>query len=521
MKMNEHTDIDQQAELAALRQRLDKLEAEHREFQRNASRRPVVPSKFLLSALAVVLVFAGGLLGQEVKSLFIDPKGNVGIGTQSPTYPLDVRGDFRVVNDDTKLQGFTGRWDGSYTTINSYKWSDPAGPQPLRVDGSVLSLNSTTGGNVGIGTTSPAEKLEIAGTKEQGGRAIVSDGGGENRRVILIEAPGKNNFGRIVAYQYGATAGGKDLILQDTGGNVGIGNASPTQKLDVAGNVKVSGALGVGSNVDVTRSASGYLLVGDYLNVRGNTLLNGVVAIGREPIANQQLTIQPKSGFIPFNVTDPNNTKNLLTVDANGNVLIDNDLKIKGDVIHLSDLRLKTAIHPLPGALEKVLKLHGVTYLWNQLGLDYFVDKQSSSSPDSMNEAERKLWEEQRDKRCQEFSKPNVGLIAQEVEAVLPEAVSTDEKGYKYMRYDSLIPLLIEAVKEQDQVMKEQARIVAQQQAEVQRLAFIQQTTQRQLAELASVKTQVAHLEAAISKLAGSDSSGDHNALISSAEGSN
>ena len=44
----------------------------------------------------------------------------------------------------------------------------------------------------------------------------------------------------------------------------------------------------------------------------------------------------------------------------------------------------------------------------------------------------------------------NLGLIAQEVEAVIPEVVSTgeNEDGYKAIAYDSLIPLLIETIKE-------------------------------------------------------------------------
>jgi hypothetical protein len=43
-----------------------------------------------------------------------------------------------------------------------------------------------------------------------------------------------------------------------------------------------------------------------------------------------------------------------------------------------------------------------------------------------------------------------VGVIAQDVEAVLPEAVVTDADGYKSVRYHYLIALLIEAIKEQD-----------------------------------------------------------------------
>lgn len=53
-----------------------------------------------------------------------------------------------------------------------------------------------------------------------------------------------------------------------------------------------------------------------------------------------------------------------------------------------------------------------------------------------------------------------IGLIAQDVEAVFPELVYTDSKGYKAVAYDKLVPVLIEAVKEQNAHMKEKdARI--------------------------------------------------------------
>ena len=56
--------------------------------------------------------------------------------------------------------------------------------------------------------------------------------------------------------------------------------------------------------------------------------------------------------------------------------------------------------------------------------------------------------------------KQHVGVIAQEVEAVLPEAVVTGEDGYKSVSYNELTPLLIEAIKEQQQTIeKQQQRI--------------------------------------------------------------
>ena len=45
--------------------------------------------------------------------------------------------------------------------------------------------------------------------------------------------------------------------------------------------------------------------------------------------------------------------------------------------------------------------------------------------------------------------KHDIGVIAQEIEAVLPEIVATRDNGYKAVRYEKIVPLLIEAIKEQ------------------------------------------------------------------------
>jgi hypothetical protein len=97
-------------------------------------------------------------------------------------------------------------------------------------------------GKVGIGESTPHENLEIASlTDGNSGRLIVSDGEGADRRVVLLEAPTvTQDYGRILAHKYGDSAAGKDLVMQDTGGNVGIGtvpgnHGSEDVKLDVNG----------------------------------------------------------------------------------------------------------------------------------------------------------------------------------------------------------------------------------------------------------------------------------------------
>lgn len=131
-----------------------------------------------------------------------------------------------------------------------------------------------------------------------------------------------------------------------------------------------------------------------------------------------------------------------------------------------SDLRLKRDVEPVPSALDKVRHLRGVTFYWNEDALQHFtrnIETTLSAGPNATESESQKFWQEERDKRRNQLSTTQVGVLAQDVEAVLPEAVTTDADGYKTVRYDNLIPLLIEAIKEQDQ-------LAARQQAEIERL---------------------------------------------------
>jgi hypothetical protein len=86
-----------------------------------------------------------------------------------------------------------------------------------------------------------------------------------------------------------------------------------------------------------------------------------------------------------------------------------------------SDERLKDNVKVLSNALAKVLQIRGVEFDWNNLKDPedgYFVRKH------------------------------DVGVIAQEIEKVLPEVVAVREDGIKAVKYDRIIPLLIEAIKE-------------------------------------------------------------------------
>ena len=95
-----------------------------------------------------------------------------------------------------------------------------------------------------------------------------------------------------------------------------------------------------------------------------------------------------------------------------------------GNITAYSDISLKKNIELIPNALDKVLSLRGVTY----------------NRTDIENEPKQS------------------GVIAQEVEKVLPEVVSTDEEGIKSVAYGNMVGLLIEAIKEQQQQIDELKR---------------------------------------------------------------
>jgi hypothetical protein len=99
---------------------------------------------------------------------------------------------------------------------------------------------------------------------------------------------------------------------------------------------------------------------------------------------------------------------------------------VSGDVNSTSDIRYKKNIETIDSALEKVQSLRGVTFDWDN---DAFTEDENTKKPN--------------------FTARATGVIAQDVEKVLPEAVRENEDGFKNVAYGNMVGLLIEAIKEQ------------------------------------------------------------------------
>jgi hypothetical protein len=134
---------------------------------------------------------------------------------------------------------------------------------------------------------------------------------------------------------------------------------------------------------------------------------------------------------------------------------------VRGEITAFSsDRRLKTDIVNIPNALEKVRALNGVLYRWKKEALEHGLVVNTD--------------------------KLEVGLLAQEVQAVLPEAVApapfdqeVGEDGNEYsksgenyltVKYERIAPVLIEAIKEQQSQIESQAAEIAELREMVQKL---------------------------------------------------
>lgn len=134
-------------------------------------------------------------------------------------------------------------------------------------------------------------------------------------------------------------------------------------------------------------------------------------------------------------------------LDVGGSVRVAGGMVATGEVTaYFSDARLKANITAITNAVDKVMAINGVYYHPNQLAADLTGDK---------------------------ITDQKVGLLAQEVEAVMPHVIRTAPfdigdngvsktgENYKTLQYERMVPLLVEAIKEQKKTIDELAERVS------------------------------------------------------------
>ena len=125
------------------------------------------------------------------------------------------------------------------------------------------------------------------------------------------------------------------------------------------------------------------------------------------------------NAFVIGNGTADNARSDAFKVKFNGDTTISNDLTVSGDIVVSSDARLKANIVSLGSTLAKLLLIDGKSYTMKKNG------------------------------------KQKIGVLAQDIQKVFPELVTTDDKDMLAVNYQGLVPVLINALKEQQSEIDE------------------------------------------------------------------
>ena len=235
----------------------------------------------------------GNPVAADVEMYIADITGNVGIGTTNPGYKLDVSGGY--VNVQSGIPG--GYYIGGHRGIaidNNGSLNVGYDTYPIYIgsDGTP-KVTILASGNVGIGTTSPNDILEVKAstTGDVGGRIDISNGVGEslgnaaelafkvsNSFVGLSSASIKSvtstvsgHINDLVFSTYNGSSNSEKMRISGTAGNLGIGTTNPQSTIDL-GNSSAGRSIVWGG----TAGASMYAAVGTSYSSADLNLLSGL-----------------------------------------------------------------------------------------------------------------------------------------------------------------------------------------------------------------------------------------------------
>jgi hypothetical protein len=400
--------------------------------------------------------------------------GRIGINNASPTVAFDVVGAGKFSSSVTadglfrSNQGIfqvygVGTFRGG---LYNYAQSTGSGTDYSPTLLSETDLYFTTGGsstkkvvitsagNVGIGTSSPISTLDARGIISVGSAAGVysviqrSLAPSGSQGIILTAGTGKTEGGGGISFSDNSSSGGTIILGGNSsdiyGGGVYIvaygqtstaniinfetrsGNGTTAERMRITsiGNLLMAKDKAIGINTS-DGADNGYLALcgaGDGGENRGGHIYLSGNERSADPgsVVISAGNVIGTGSFIFFRTAGTEKMR----IIGSGNVLIgstsDNGYKLQvtgsiyatGSIVANSDLTLKKNLAIINNPIDKLMQLNGYTYQWKA------------------------------------NDEHQYGVIAQEVEKILPYAVSTGDDGIKGVSYNQIIPVLIEAIKE-------------------------------------------------------------------------
>lgn len=342
--------------------------------------------------------FAGNYLTvgtNNTEKVRITGDGNVGIGTDSPSSPLDIKSN----STSGANSGITLTANGSTDAVFRVGEKSTNGGRFHMYDAGVEKIafytdgtnNHISAGNLGIGTTSAGGKLHIyegasgQSTPNAAASSLILENNADNGLSILTPNTGigsiffgDNDDNFVGGFRYDHSDNSLDVnvnnalaVAIDSSGNVGIGEAVPTQKLHVSGNARVTGAI-----YDSTNSAggSGQVLMStgsgtNWSNVASMSTLRLRSAASQSADATTDIAVQwdtqeiaPDSNFT--HSTSTNNSR--IQVTNSGKYLVTGYLNYTGTT---SNYRFATRISIRVNGTTTLNDFFDGTYIRGSVGI--------------------------------------------------------------------------------------------------------------------------------------------------------
>lgn len=361
---------------------------------------------------------ATGVTAGTYPKVTVDTKGRVTAGAALVAADIPALDTSKLTTGTLPIaRGGTGSTTGSITGSGALTFTAGGTNQNITLTPSGTG-RTVLNGNVGIGTTTPAADLEIKRAFGAGGHLRIGDGYDANSFASLgYSAYGANLIISSGSYWNGSdwqathtsashVAVGPDGVMFKNTKGLTIGGTDPLKNMLLVGGIQ--NRLEVYPQAATAEGGEIYLQAAGSAGATSDVVLDNYNNRFRVLVAGAEQMVVASSGNVGVGQTSPS-----YKMHVNGTVAG------TAAYVNTSDQRLKKNITVIEGALEMILRLNGVYFDWR-----------SEEYPD---------WNfEQRH---------DIGVIAQEVEKVFPEAVRTDDKGFKAVAYSKLVPPLIEAAK--------------------------------------------------------------------------